>query len=45
MVLMMGPKTLAEVAIVKELGVPVRQVVGKDANPAPVPGAGRLCYR
>jgi hypothetical protein len=48
---MVGPKTsraagvLAEVAIAKELGVPVRQMIGyKDADPPPVPGAGRL-YR
>jgi hypothetical protein len=48
---MVGPKTsrapgvLAEVAIAKEIGVPVRQMIGyKDANPPSVPGAGRL-YR
>ena len=48
---MVGPKTsraagvLAEVAIAKEIGVPVRQMIGyKDADPPPVPGAGRL-YR
>jgi hypothetical protein len=48
---MVGPRThkapgvLAEIAIAKELDIPVRQVIGyKDANPTPVPGAGRL-YR
>ncbi len=48
---MVGPHThkaagvLTEVAIAKELGVPIRQVIGyRDANPTPVPGAGRL-YR
>jgi hypothetical protein len=48
---MVGPRTsrapgvLAEVGIAKELGVPVRQMIGyKDSDPAPVPGAGRL-YR
>lgn len=48
---MVGPETyrapgvLAEVAIANELKVPVRQVVGyREANPKPVPGAGRL-YR
>jgi hypothetical protein len=48
---MVGPKSytakgvLAEVAIANELKIPVRQVIGyKDANPTPVPGAGRL-YR
>lgn len=50
-VVMVGPKThrakgvLAEVAIADELNKPVRQIVGyRDANPTPVPGAGRL-YR
>ena len=48
---MVGPKThrakgvLAEVAIANELRKPVRQIIGyRDANPTPVPGAGRL-YR
>jgi hypothetical protein len=48
---MVGPEThrapgvLAEVAIANDLGIPVRQVIGyTDANPKPVPGAGRL-YR
>jgi hypothetical protein len=51
MLVMVGPKTytakgvLAEVAIANEVGVPVRQVIGyRNANPTPVPGAGRL-YR
>lgn len=48
---MVGPRThaapgvLAEVAIARRLGVPVRQVIGyRDASPRPVPDAGRL-YR
>jgi len=48
---MVGPVTyrakgvLAEIAIANELRKPVRQIIGyKDANPTPVPGAGRL-YR
>lgn len=48
---MVGPKThrargvLAEVAIAKRLGIPVRQVIGyRGASPKAVPGAGRL-YR
>jgi hypothetical protein len=49
--IMVGPQThrapgvRAEVAIAKELGIPVRQVIGyRDANPTPVPNAGTL-YR
>lgn len=49
--IMVGPKThkapgvLAEVAIAKELEIPIRQVIGyKDSNPTAVTGAGRL-YR
>ncbi len=48
---MVGPQTyrapgvLAEVKVASELGIPVRQVIGyRDADPRPVPGAGRL-YR
>jgi hypothetical protein len=48
---MVGPKAykapgvLAEIAIAKELGIPVRQVIGyKDSSPRAVPGAGSL-YR
>jgi len=51
MLVMVGPHThrapgvLAEVAIAKRLGIPVRQVIGyRDANPRPVANAGRL-YR
>lgn len=40
-----APGVLAEVAIARRLGVPVRQVVGyKDSTPRPVANAGRL-YR
>lgn len=48
---MVGPRTYAapgvraEVAIANRRGIPVRQVIGyRNANPRPVPGAGRL-YR
>lgn len=40
-----APGVLAEIAIAKELGVAVRQVIGyRNSTPRPVPGAGRL-YR
>lgn len=40
-----APGVLAEVAIAKELRVPVRQVIGyRNSSPKPVPEAGRL-YR
>lgn len=40
-----APGVIAEIAIARRLGVPVRQVIGyKDAHPRRVPDAGRL-YR